>query len=173
MHHEIRITTLARRHAADRPGQDVIKHQRRDAELGKRSAHRFFDHAIDPAAHEHAAALHVDGAHGVRKQHYAEDEPRRGLADVAFRFAACIIGRRSEIVEDDRRGTPERNEAQECRRGNNDTRNSIATAACGSRALGSAAHVWVSLTSRLKCSHFWSSKSSWGPRAPLRRSCQL
>src|ERR1700687_1358850 len=134
---------LARRHAAYRPSQDVIKHQRGDAELGKRSAHRFFDDAIDATAHEHAAALDVDGAYGVGKQHDPEDEPRRGLADVAFGFASGIVSGRSEIVEDDGRGSPERNEAQERRRGNKNTGNSVAAAACGSRAIGSAAHVWV------------------------------
>src|SRR5208337_2502957 len=64
---------LPRGNAADRAGKDVIEHQGGDAELCQRAAHGFLDHAVHAAAHEHAAALDVDGAHAVGKQHDAED----------------------------------------------------------------------------------------------------
>src|SRR5208283_2194494 len=104
---------LARGDATDGARQDVIEHQGGDAEFGQRAAHGFLDHAVDAAAHEHAAAFDVDGAHGIGKQHDAEDEPRCGLADVGFRFATGVIGRGSEVVEYDGCGAPEGNEAQQ------------------------------------------------------------
>src|SRR5207248_9083621 len=61
----------------------------------------------------------------------------------------------------DRCGTPERNEREQSCSGNNNARNCIAPAAC-SRVVGDAAHVWIRLPSRLKCSHFSSMKSSAG-----------
>ena len=54
---------LARGHAGNRAGEDVIKHQGGDAEFGEGSAECFFDDSIDAAADEHRAAFHVDGAH--------------------------------------------------------------------------------------------------------------
>ena len=54
---------LPRGNAGDRPGQDVVEHQRRDADLGEGAAHRFLDDAIDAAADEHRAAFDVDRAH--------------------------------------------------------------------------------------------------------------
>ena len=55
-----------RRNAADRPRQDVIEHQGGNGEFGQRRAHGLFDHAVDAATHEHAAALDVHGANRVR-----------------------------------------------------------------------------------------------------------
>ena len=161
---------LARRHAADRPGQDVVEHQRRNAELGQRPAQRLLHRAVHAPAHEHAAALDVHGAHRIRKQHDRQDEPGSGLADEPLSFATGVIRRRSQIVQDDRRRPPERNERQKRRRGNNDARDTVATAACGSRASWSAAHVWVRLICRLKCSHFSHAKSSDG-RKSFARKC--
>ena len=60
---------LSRGHAADRPSQDVIEHQRGNAEFRQRAAQSAFDGAIHAAAHEHAATFHVHRAHGVRKKH--------------------------------------------------------------------------------------------------------
>ena len=145
---------LACSDSADWSREDVIKHQRGNAEFRERPAEGHFHGAIHAAAHEHAAAFHVNGAHGVRKQHDGEDEPRRSLADVAFGFAAGIVRRGGQVVQHDGRRPPERNECQEGGSGDDDTRNTVAAAASGSRAMGSAAHVWVSLNRRLKCSHF-------------------
>ncbi len=150
-------------HTADRAGQDVVEHQRGNAKLGKRAAHRFFDHAIDAAADEHAAALDVNGAHGVGKQHDAEDEPRRGFADVAFGLTTCVVRGRGQIVQHDGGGAPERDEAEERRGGYDDAGDAVAAAARGSRVGGSAAHLGVMLTlltCELKCSHFSDAKSS-------------
>ena len=68
-----------RRHAADRPGQNVVKHQRRDGDLRQRAAHRFLHHAVHAAAHEHAAALDVHRAHRVGQAHDGQDEPGPGF----------------------------------------------------------------------------------------------
>ncbi len=46
---------LAGGYGADGTGQHVVEQQRRDRKLGQRSAHRFFDHAIDAATNEHTA----------------------------------------------------------------------------------------------------------------------
>src|SRR5579864_2672167 len=89
---------LSRRHAADGAGQYVIKHQRGNAEFRERSAKGLLHGAVDTAADKHATALDVDGTNSVRKQHDGEDEPGRGLANVAFGFAAGVIGRGSQVV---------------------------------------------------------------------------
>src|SRR5208283_1107446 len=78
---------LAGRHPADRPGENVVEHQGRNAELGQGAAHSLFHHAIHATTDEHAAALYVNGANAVGEQHDAEDEPRRGLANVSLSFA--------------------------------------------------------------------------------------
>ena len=89
---------LAGSNAADRAGQNVIKHQRGHAEFCQRAAERLFHRAVDAAAHEHAAAFDVYRAHGIRKQHDRQDEPGSGLADVAFGFTAGVVRGRSEVV---------------------------------------------------------------------------
>src|SRR5208283_1793428 len=103
---------LPGRHAADRAGQNVVEHQGGNAEFGQRTAHRFFDHPVHAAAHEHAAAFDVNRAYRIGKQHDPQDEPGRRLADVAFRLAARIISGGSQVIQDDGCGTPEGNEAQ-------------------------------------------------------------
>jgi hypothetical protein len=50
------------------------------------------DNAIHAATHVHRAAFDVHRAHGVGKQHDAEDEPRCGLADGMLGDAADIVG---------------------------------------------------------------------------------
>ena len=149
--------------AADGASQDVVEHQRGDAEFCERSAERLFDRAVHAAAHEHAAALDVHGAHRVRKQHDGQNEPRRGFADVAFRFTARVIGRGGQVVQNDGRGAPERNKGEKRGRGDDDARNAVAPAACGGRGFGGAAHVRVISISGLKCSHFSAAKSSDRP----------
>src|SRR5713226_999030 len=147
---------------ADWSGQNVVEHQRGNAEFREYPTKRLLYGAIDAAADKHAAAFNVDRAHGIRKQHDGQDEPRRGLSNVTFGFTTGVVGRGGEVVQNNGRGTPERNEGQEGCRGDDDTRNAVAPAACGSRAGGSAAHVWISPACRLKCSHFSSMKSSAG-----------
>src|SRR6266478_2967344 len=124
---------LARGDAADRPGEDVVKHQRRDAEFRQRSAERLLDRAVHPAAH------------GVGKQHDGQDEPRRGFADVPFRLTARVVGRGSQIVQNDRGSAPKGNESKESGGSYDDARNAVAPAARSSGVDGSAAHVWVNL----------------------------
>ncbi len=107
-------------HRADGSGEDVVEQQCRDGEFRVRSAHGFADHAIDAAAHEHAAAFDVGGAHRVRKQHDAENEPGRRFADGRFRDSADVIGRRRQVGQNDRRRAPEGNERQHDCRGHDD-----------------------------------------------------
>ena len=83
---------LPGRNAADRAGEDVIKHQRRNGKFGEGASQRFFHHAIHTAAHEHAAALDIHGSHRIRKQHDAENEPGSSLADELLGLAARVIG---------------------------------------------------------------------------------
>src|SRR5579864_1258168 len=44
---------LSRGNAGDGAGEDIVKHQRGNAEFGKGPAERFFHHAVDAAAREH------------------------------------------------------------------------------------------------------------------------
>ena len=104
--------------AADRSGEHVIEHQRRHRKLGQRAAQCFMHDLVHSAAHEHAAAFDVDGAHGKAKQHDAEDEPGGALADGGFGDAADVVSRRGQITQDDSGGPPERDERQHDRRRN-------------------------------------------------------
>ena len=131
---------LACGHAADRPSQNVVKHQGGDAEFGQRAAHGLFDHAIDAAAHEHAAALHVEGADGVGEQHDAQNEPGRGLPDVGFRFATGVISRGGKIVQNDRGRTPEGNKTEERGGCDQNARNTVPLSALNRRVIGRATH---------------------------------
>src|ERR1700744_4697178 len=81
-----------RRHTGDWPGEDVIEHQCRDAELGKSSAQGLLDHAVNAAAGKHGAALHVHRPHREAEQHDAEDEPGCGSAHSLLGNAAGIKG---------------------------------------------------------------------------------
>ncbi len=83
---------LAGGHARDRPGENVVEHQRRDAELGEGAAQRLFHHAVNAAAGEHRTAFDVDRAHREAEQHDAENEPGRGRADCLLGNAAGIEG---------------------------------------------------------------------------------
>ena len=103
---------LARRHAADGAGQDVVEHQRRHRDFRQRRAHRFFDDAIDAAAGEHRARFDVDGAHRVREQHDGENEIRRRSAARLLDDAADVVGGRGEVAQHDRGRSPERDEGE-------------------------------------------------------------
>ena len=66
---------LAGRNAGNGAGENIVEHQRGDAEFGEGAAQCFFHHAIHAAAGEHGAAFHVNRAHGEGKEHDAENEP--------------------------------------------------------------------------------------------------
>src|SRR5437763_16497247 len=86
---------LSGRHTRNRHGEDVIEHQRRDAELCQRSAEGFFHDAVYATANEHRAALDVYRSHRERKQHHAEDEPWSGAPEGVLGDAAYIVGGRT------------------------------------------------------------------------------
>ena len=111
---------LPRGNAADRPGQNVVEHQRRDGKFRQRPAQRFLDHAVHAAAHEHAAAFDVHRAHAVGEQHDAENEPGRRLPDEALGFATRVVGRGGQVVQDNRGRAPKGDERQHGRRGHDD-----------------------------------------------------
>src|ERR1035437_6068092 len=102
----------ARADGADGAGEHVVEHQGGNGELGQRPAHSLVDHLIDAATHEHGAALDVDGAHRIGKQHDSEDEQGGGLADGGFGDAAGVVGAGGKIAQHDGGGPPERNEGQ-------------------------------------------------------------
>ncbi len=110
---------LAGGHAGDRAGEDVVEHQRRDAELGEAAAQRFLHHAVHAAAREHRAALDVDRAHGKAEQHDAENEPRRSRSHRLLGNAAGVKGRRAQVIENDGGRAPEGDE-REHHRGRDD-----------------------------------------------------
>src|SRR5271166_1182535 len=97
---------LPRGNAGDRTSQYVIEHQGGDAELGEGAAEGFLDHTIDAAPHEHRAAFHVDGSDREGKQHNAQHEPGRALANRLFGDAAGVKGGRTQVVENDGGGSP-------------------------------------------------------------------
>ena len=151
---------LACGHTADGAGEHVIEHQSGDAELGEGATESAFDGAIHAAADEHAAAFHVHRANGVRENHDGQDEPGSSLADVGFGFAARVIGGGGQVVQYDGGGAPERDECQERRGRNNDTRDPCTPATCSSRGIRNRTHEWISIYPRLKSSHFSGVKSS-------------
>ena len=75
------------------PGQNVIEHQRGDAEFGEGAAQGLLHHAVNAAAGKHRTALDVNRAHGEAEQHDAENEPGRGGANCLLGDAAGIEGR--------------------------------------------------------------------------------
>ena len=107
--------------AGDRPRQDVIEHQGRDADLGEGAAKRLLYDAIDAAAREHGTAFDVNRANGEAEEHDRENEPWRGGADRLFRNAAGVEGRRGHVIENDRSGTPEGDECEHHGRCHNQT----------------------------------------------------
>ena len=83
---------LAGRNTGDGAGEDVVEHQRGDAQLGESPAEGFFDHAVDAAAGEHGAAFDVHSAYGEAEEHDAEDEPGGSGANGLLGDASCIKG---------------------------------------------------------------------------------
>src|SRR5207237_4665213 len=81
-------------------------------------------------------------------------------ADLACRLSATALRGRSHVVEHNRSSTPKGDETQQRGRGHQNARNSIAPSARGSRVVGNAAHVRISLPSRMQCSHFSRVKST-------------
>ena len=111
---------LAGGDGADGAGQDVVEEQGRDGELGQRAAHGLLDHAVDAAAHEHAARFDVERPHGIAEQHDREDEPGSALADDLFGVAAGVVSGGCEVGENDGGGPPEGDEGQHHRGGDED-----------------------------------------------------
>src|ERR1051326_3669041 len=68
------------------------------------------DDPVNAATHKHAAAFDVDRANGIREQHDGEDEPRCRFAHSLLGDAGYVVSRRTEIIQNDRRGSPEGNE---------------------------------------------------------------
>src|SRR6266508_5925115 len=58
----------------DRAGQDIIKQQGRHRKFRGGATHRLAHDSVHTAAHEHAATLYVNRAHGIGKKHYRKDE---------------------------------------------------------------------------------------------------
>ena len=108
---------LAGRHARDRPGKNVIEHQRRHAELGESASQGLLHHAVNAAAREHRAALDVHRAHREAEQHDAEDEPGRSRSHRLLGDAAGVEGRGTQVIENDSRRAPEGDEGEHHRGG--------------------------------------------------------
>ena len=111
---------LPRRDSRDRPGQDVIEHQRRHGEFCQAAAQGFLDDAVDAAAGEHRARFDVDRPHRVGKEHHRQDEPGSGLPHRLLGDAAYVEGRGAQVAEDDGPRPPERDEGQHHRGGDDD-----------------------------------------------------
>ena len=105
---------------ADGAGQHIVEKQRRDRKLGQRSAHGFFDHAVNAAADEHAAGFDIERPHRIAEQHDAENEPGSAFADDFLGVAAGVISGRCQVRQDDGGGPPEGNEGQHHRGGDED-----------------------------------------------------
>ena len=84
---------LAGGNAGDGSRQNVVEHQRRDAELGEGAPQGFLHHAVDAAAGKHRTAFDVDRAHRETEEHDAEDEPRSSRAHRLFSDASGIESR--------------------------------------------------------------------------------
>ena len=111
---------LASRHTGDGAGQDVIEHQRGDAEFRECAPQSLFDNFIYAAAHKHRAALHVDGSHREREQHDADNEPGSGVADGLLGDPTGVKSGGGEIVQNDGRRAPVGDEREHHRRGDDD-----------------------------------------------------
>ena len=115
---------LSGRNPRDRAGQDVIEHQGGDADLGQGAAQGLFDDAVDAAADEHGAALHVDRPHGEGEQHDRQDEPGRRFPDGLFGDAGGIERGRPQVVQHDG-GRPPIGDERQHHRGRDDNANAI------------------------------------------------
>src|SRR6185437_5762477 len=97
---------------ADGPGENIIENQRGHRDAGEEGPHAVAHHDVHAAADEHAAALHVDAAHGEAEQHHSQHEPRRRLPDGVFGNAAGIKRRRRQIAQDNGGAPPKADEGQ-------------------------------------------------------------
>ena len=97
---------------ADGAGEDVVEDQRRDGEPRDERAHGVAHDDVHAAAHEHAAAFHVDRAHGEAEQHDARMNQGALLADGVLGDAAGIKSGRGEIAQNDGGRAPEGNERE-------------------------------------------------------------
>ena len=103
---------LPRADRADGAGENVVDHQRGDGKLGDGGSDAVAHHDVHAAAHEHAAAFHVHGAHGVAEQHHAQHHPGRGFADGLLGDAADVVHGGGQVVQHDGGGLPEGDEGQ-------------------------------------------------------------
>ena len=103
---------LPGRHTRDWSRQNVVEHQRRNAQLGEGAAQRFFHHAINAAAGEHRTALDVNRAHREAEQHDAQNEPGRSRTYCLLSDAARVKRRRTKVVEYDGSRAPEGDERE-------------------------------------------------------------
>ena len=111
---------LPRRNRADGTGQHVVEEQGGNRNLGQSPAHGFFDHAVHPAAHKHAAGFDIQRPHRIAEQHDRKDEPGCALADDFLGIAAGVIGGGSQVGQHDRCRPPEGDECQHHRGGDED-----------------------------------------------------
>ena len=113
---------LARADHADGSGEDVIEDQRRNRKPRHERPHAVLHHDVHAAAHEHAAAFHVNRAHCKAEQHDPQNEPGSRWADRCLGDAAGIKCRRRQIGKNDGRAPPEADERKSYRGGHHDLR---------------------------------------------------
>ena len=106
---------LSRADAADGAGKDVIEDQCGNRKARHERPHGIADHHINAAAHEHAAAFHIDRAHREAEQHHAQDKPGSTPPDGLLRNAARIECGGREIAQNDGGASPKGNEARALR----------------------------------------------------------
>src|SRR5215471_3914643 len=98
---------LARGHAGNRAGKDIVKHQGRNAYFGEGAAESLFNYAVDAATSEHGAAFNVNRADRIAEQHYGEYEPGSSPAGSSLGDASGVVGGGCKVIEDDSGGAPE------------------------------------------------------------------
>ena len=103
---------LARADHADGSGENVVEHQRRNRKPRHEGPHAVLHHDVHAAAHEHAAAFHVDRAHGEAEQHHAQHEPGRRGADGRLGDAAGVKRGRGQIGKNDGCAAPKADEGK-------------------------------------------------------------
>src|SRR5437763_13778849 len=111
---------LPRRHSADRPGEHIVEQQRRNRKLCQTTTHGGLHHPVDPAPDEHGTGLYIERAYRSAEQHYGQDEPRSALTNYLLSITGHIIGRRGQVGKNDGGSTPERDEGQHHRGGDED-----------------------------------------------------
>src|SRR5215813_8266385 len=104
----------------DWTSKNVIEEQGRNRELRQIPTQSSLDDPVHTAADEHTTGLDVDRAHGIAEQHDRQHEPRSAFADDFFRITPHVISRRCEVRQDDGSSSPERDESQHHRRGDED-----------------------------------------------------